>query len=114
VSFVGAFDCKSLLTIAKLKRVRCKAHLKFVVPQPCLVSDSRFLSAAVITGNCIKPAMRRPTGNISISARNRGKQFRFFFGMMWPISISFRRGRSLSPNNYVATQIFCYAKPRRQ
>jgi hypothetical protein len=77
----GRID-KSVLAIAEPKRLRDKAHLKFVASQPCLIcgrqpptritfglrsrelsdlksaTSSPFPSAAVITSNCIRPAMR--------------------------------------------------------
>ena len=86
---------KSLLAIAEPKRLRDKAHLKFVASQPCLSADanlpiritcvlrnreqsalrsamnSRCRSAVAIIGNCIKPAMRWPGGRISRLTRWR-------------------------------------------
>ena len=90
----GRID-KSVLAIAEPKRLRDKAHLKFVASQPCLVcgrqpsdphhlrfaqpepsalksaTSSPFPSAAVITGSCIRPAMRSPGGRTSTSSRWR-------------------------------------------
>ena len=82
---------KSVLTIAEPKRLRDKAHLRFVASQPCLVcgrqpsdphhlrfaqpralvsksaTSSPFRSAAVIIGSCIRPAMKWPGGRSSRS-----------------------------------------------
>src|SRR5690242_8295080 len=80
---------KSQLTIAEPKRLRNKAHLKFVASQPCLIcgrqpSDPHHLRfaqpraiglkvsdeftvpcAAGIIGNCTRPAMNAPGGIVT-------------------------------------------------
>jgi hypothetical protein len=77
---------KSQLTIAEPKRLRDKAHLKFVASQACLVcgrqpSDPHHLRfaqpraiglkvsdecfAAGIIGNCTKPAMNARGGTVT-------------------------------------------------
>ena len=90
----GRID-KSVLAIAEPKRLRDKAHLKFVASQPCLVvagnqathiicaspnreplasrsaTNSPFPSAGAITGNYTKPATRYPGGKTSKSNRSR-------------------------------------------
>jgi hypothetical protein len=82
---------KSQLAFAEPKRLRDKAHLKFVASQPCLVcgrqpSDPHHLRfaqpralgmkvsdefAEAITGSCIKPATKSPGGKTYTSMRLR-------------------------------------------
>ena len=88
----GRID-KSQLVFAEPKRLRDKAHLKFVASQPCLVcgrqpSDSHHLRSAQpraiglkvsdefmcrfavgTIDSCIKPAMRKPGGPSAILTR---------------------------------------------
>src|SRR5262249_37171943 len=86
---------KSVLAIAEPKRLRDKAHLKFVASRPCLVCGRRPSDpitcglprpeawasksatslpcryAAAITGTCTKPLMKKPGGRISRSTRSK-------------------------------------------
>jgi hypothetical protein len=86
---------KSQLAIAEPKRLRDKAHLKFVASQPCLIcgrqpSDPHYLrfaqprgiglkvsdeftvpSAVDITGSCIKPVTKSPGGKTYTSMQLR-------------------------------------------
>ena len=86
---------KSQLAIAEPKRLRDKAHLKFVASQPCLICgrqpailitcglpnpgqsasksamSSRCRSAAGIIGSCIRQAMKRRGGPRAILLRWR-------------------------------------------